>query len=562
MRRYVLVCDDEIGVLESYQQYLVSPPSSALDRLRRLKGGGTTPARGPLPDGWELVCARSGEEALELGARIAADGGELCVGFFDVKMAPGIDGIETMLRLLERFPRLRCAVVSAYNDRSVDQINSLFRVEHQDRWDFLAKPFTESEIRQKARMLAALWLCADAEARARAELAELNRTLAARVDERTRELEQSRAQMAASERLVALGTLAAGIGHEVNNPLAYVIANLRFIAEELEGEHRVGEIRRMLAESRDGAERIRKIVGGLNALVRRRDDARQPVDLAAVLDRALAMTVTETRHRARVVRRLGPAPRVLADDARLTQVFINLLVNAAQAIREGRASENEIAVATSTDADGRAVVEIRDTGCGIAPEHVPRIFDPFFTTKPVGEGSGLGLAISHGIVTGLGGTIAVESAPGRGTCFRVVLPAASAAVSLETVPVRPVEAGRRGRILVIDDEPAIGAAIRRFLREHDVVAVASGRAGLDLLDGGDRFDAIFCDLMMPDVTGMEIHAALAERAPDQAGRMVLMTGGAFSGGAAEFLERVGNPRLDKPFDWDDVRELARRLVRS
>src|SRR5215813_8203522 len=137
MRRYVLVCDDEIGVLDSYQQYLLPQAESALDRLRRLKGGAAPPARGPLPEGWELACVRSGEEALALGERIAAAGDELCAGFFDVKMPPGIDGIETILRLLERFPRLRCAVVSAYNDRSVDQINSLFGVAHQDRWDFL-----------------------------------------------------------------------------------------------------------------------------------------------------------------------------------------------------------------------------------------------------------------------------------------------------------------------------------------------------------------------------------------------------------------------------------------
>ncbi len=576
MDHVVLVVDDEEGILESYRQFLTPADGadSALERLRRLRGGDASAANAAatvavsrvLPAGWSLALARSGEDALALGRALAEKGGQICVGLFDVKMPSGIDGIETMLQLLQVFPDMRCGVVSAYHDRSVDQINALLSPVHKDIWDFLAKPFTEPEIRQKTRMLCRAWLSEQAERHARAALAAANAQLEERVEARTRELDRARSQLALGERLVALGTLAAGIGHEINNPLAYVMANLEFLSRELSqgvpSEERLVEVRRALFECREGSTRIERIVGGLNALARPQEERRVVLDLPRVLERALAMTHNEIRHRARLVKRYDPVPRVEADDARLIQVFINLLVNAAQAIPEGQSEHHEIEVTTGTEADGRARVQVRDTGSGIPADKISRIFDPFFTLKPVGVGTGLGLSISHGIVSALGGTIEVESQEGRGTTFRVLLPATVSATETRTPATVPVAmAGRRGRVLVVDDEPTIGDVIRRLLEdEHDVSVAQSGQEALSLFRLGDRYDVILCDLMMPDLSGMEVHAALLDLAPEQAGRMAFMTGGAFTTKAQEFLAQVPNPHFEKPFQHRVIRSVLHQLL--
>ncbi|HET7501259.1 MAG TPA: ATP-binding protein, partial [Kofleriaceae bacterium] len=243
------------------------------------------------------------------------------------------------------------------------------------------------------------------------------------------ERKRMRAKLLVSDRMASLGTLAAGIAHEINNPLAFVTGNLEAMAETLQaGRPRptaedCDELAVAIADARDGAERVRKIVQGLRSFSRSEEaERRGPLALPGVLEAAIRMTSNEIRHRAQLVREIGPVPQVIADDGRLTQVFINLLVNAAHAIPEGRFDRNRITVRTRTDEQGLAVVEIEDTGKGIAPELVSRVFDPFFTTKDVGEGTGLGLSICHGIVSGLGGQISIDSVPGRGTTFRVVLP--------------------------------------------------------------------------------------------------------------------------------------------
>jgi len=286
------------------------------------------------------------------------------------------------------------------------------------------------------------------------------------------------------------------------------------------------------------------------------------LDLARVMDLAVNMSFNEIRHRARLVKDYQDAPLVEADESRLAQVFINLLVNAAQALPEGYAHCNEIRVSIRTALDGRALVEIRDTGCGIVPDVLPRIFDPFFTTKPVGLGTGLGLSICHGIVTALGGEISVDSIVGEGTVFQVVLKAADLAPAAihPVVPAKPA-AGRRARVLVVDDDPLVGACLRRGLRnEHDVTIAKNGREALERIVIGETYDVIFCDLMMPIMTGMDLHEALLEVAREHADRMVFVTGGAFTPTGRSFLDRVSNERLDKPFDIQNVRALVRRFV--
>ncbi len=247
--------------------------------------------------------------------------------------------------------------------------------------------------------------------------------------------------------------------------------------------------------------------------------------------------------------------------ARLGQVVLNLLINAAQAIPEGHLAEHEIRLVTRTDASGRAVLEVRDTGVGIPADIADRIFDPFFTTKPTGVGTGLGLSICRSIVLALGGEIRAESRPGAGTTLRVSLPAAPAAAGEVEPSPPPASTCRRGRVLVVDDEPAVAAAIKRVLAsQHEVTVRGSGEEALEAIARGERFDAIVCDLMMPRMTGMDLHASLARLAPEQASRIVVLTGGAFTDRAREFLEHVPLPRCEKPFDVQGLRDLVRKVV--
>jgi CheY-like chemotaxis protein len=238
-------------------------------------------------------------------------------------------------------------------------------------------------------------------------------------------------------------------------------------------------------------------------------------------------------------------------------VFLNLIVNAAQSIPEGHTDLNEIRIRTyPSDRDRAVVVEISDTGSGIEPEVMSRLFTPFFTTKPQGVGTGLGLAICQRIVTALGGEISVTSAIGKGTMFHVRIPAGELPEEEPRV-VPNVGVTRRGRILVVDDEEPVAAVIRRALsRDHEVQVLTSATEAFRRVDGGERFDLILCDLMMPVMTGMELHAELSRAAPDQAERIIFLTGGAFTPGARLFLDQVPNPRLDKPFQIQALRSLV------
>ncbi len=376
------------------------------------------------------------------------------------------------------------------------------------------------------------------------------------------------AQLMLADRMVSVGTLAAGVAHEVNNPLAYLIAALEFLDKELKGiEQRLpggqwNEVNEALAEAREGAGRVKHVVRDLKTFSRVEEEHRSRVDLRPVIESSINMAFIEIKYRARLVKDYGTTPPVLANEARLGQVFLNLLINAAQAIPEGHVDKNEIRVVTRTDDLGRAIVEVRDSGSGIPPDVVGRIFDPFFTTKAIGVGTGLGLSICRNIVTALGGEIAVESQVDKGTVFRVALPPAPIVTDDVLPATAPEKQGRRGRVLVVDDERAIGDSVRRVLRsEHEVVVLTNAEEARDLVARGDRFDVILCDLMMPKMTGMDLHAALVTLAPDQAERMVLLTGGAFTSTARHFLEAVPNLCIEKPFDSAHLRAIVRGLVR-
>jgi PAS domain S-box-containing protein len=384
------------------------------------------------------------------------------------------------------------------------------------------------------------------------------------------EQRQLQARLAIADRMASVGTLAAGVAHELNNPLSYVAANLAWSIETLrerppsiaEAARRAAEISEALSEARSGAERMRDIIRDLRTFSRGDTSRVGAVDIGAVLESCLNMTWNEIRHRAELVRALEPVPPVHGNEARLGQVFVNLLVNAAQALPEGAADRNRIRVASRELDDGRVAVEIADTGCGIPPRLRPRIFDPFFTTKPPGVGTGLGLSICHNIVTSLGGAIEVETEVGRGSTFRVLLQRWRGQ-SDTPAPLRTLAPARmrQGRILVVDDESYVGRAVRRALcDEHDVTVVESAREALALVERGPPFDLVITDLLMPDMSGIDLAAELERRSPAMADRMIFMTGGAFTPASRSFVSAHRESCLEKPFQLDALRQLvARRL---
>jgi two-component system NtrC family sensor kinase len=241
-----------------------------------------------------------------------------------------------------------------------------------------------------------------------------------------------REKLQTADRMAAIGSLAAGVAHEINNPLSFTLSNVRFIRDELKAlleegpvqePERLKEVLDASEEALTGADRVSEIVTDLRRFARGDDGKKGPVNLHAVLDLCGSIARSQLRHRAQLVKAYGDVPPVQGSESRLGQLFLNLIINAAQAIPEGAdAKAHEVRLSTWREGEHMVVVEVRDTGVGIPPEHLHRLFDPFFTTKPAGVGTGLGLSISHGIVKGMGGRIAVESEPGRGTAFRVFLP--------------------------------------------------------------------------------------------------------------------------------------------
>jgi signal transduction histidine kinase/CheY-like chemotaxis protein len=370
-------------------------------------------------------------------------------------------------------------------------------------------------------------------------------------------------RIATADRMLSIGTLAAGVAHEINNPLAYIATNLELLAAELpnlrpSSRSRLTDVTLgcLVSDAREGVARVNAIVRDLRSLSRPEEQKPGPINVGDVLTSAIKMTNNEIRHRARVVQSLDDGlPAVEAEASRLGQVFVNLLRNAAQAIGEGLADRNEIRIrASAVDAGRRVRIEVADTGAGIPAGIIGRIFDPFFTTKAPGAGMGLGLAISHQIVHSIGGEIRVESQPGSGSTFTVLLPGATRAARAAT-PTPPPPPRFSRRILLVDDEAAVGRSLQMLLApETEVVPVIRAAEALDLLARGERFDAIVCDLMMPQSSGMQLYEQVGQLAPEYLGRMIFMTGGAFTEQAREFLASLDRPHLEKPFSEHELRE--------
>jgi two-component system, NtrC family, sensor kinase len=341
-------------------------------------------------------------------------------------MPPGMDGVETTERLWREDPDLQVVLCSAYTDYSWEQVVQQLGI--SQRLLILHKPFKSMEVRQMAHALAEKWELLRRDRRRLAELEQAYAQLRQETEERMRlELQLARAQ-----KLEALGRLAAGLAHEVNNPLSFIMANLNHVQRELkvlaatQPRGNVEELQECCHDALQGCERIQRLVQDVRSFSRGGNFPAASVKMDVVLEEALAMANLAQVPGLRIERELCPVPPILADEHGLGQVFLNLLINALHAVANGPAAPR-IRVATGLHADGRVWVEVQDNGRGIAPEHLSHIFEPFFTTKPPGVGTGLGLFICHGLITGFGGEISVESQPGQGATFRVLLPAAPAA---------------------------------------------------------------------------------------------------------------------------------------
>jgi signal transduction histidine kinase/ActR/RegA family two-component response regulator len=386
-----------------------------------------------------------------------------------------------------------------------------------------------------------------------------------------------------AEKLASIGMLAAGVAHEINNPAAFVLANIEALTGHLRLlQEKVRELPEpvvaglglpevlfeataILQESKEGMARIHRIVRDLGSFSHVDDDGAATLDVNGAVESALTMLRNEIKYRARVERDLRATQVVRANQARLGQVFLNIILNAAQALDEAAAKRNVVRV-RSFDEGEFVVVEIEDNGPGIPSEVVPRIFDSFFTTKPRGIGTGLGLPISLGIVRALGGQLAVDSRPGEGATFRVRLPAVEPVPTTVTPPSEitppPREYVKR-RVLAVDDEALLLKAYRRMLSDFHVVETALG--GVDALHTLERdasYDVILCDLQMPEMSGMGFHEAVRARWPALAERFVFVTGGAFSPDAKRFLEESVCSVIQKPFRVEDLLALIERKARE
>ncbi len=380
----------------------------------------------------------------------------------------------------------------------------------------------------------------------------------AELAETARRLEVARTHLDVSDRLAAVGRLAGGVAHEVNNPLAIALTNLSWLKDNLPAalsqraatdDPPLEELLSALAESGEACRRVADIVRDLQDFAQERGSSTGVADVGHVLQHVQRLVSPEVRSRARLTVELPREPLwVAGPPARLGQLLAHLCLHASRSLGEGGSDREQVRVVARRDGDG-ALIEVRHTGRALDPDSLAHVFDPFYEAWSSGDaGRGLGLAVCHGLVGALGGQIEVEPAA-EGAVYRVRLPALTSQARLALRPAT----GDRPRVLVVDDEPLVVASLYRLLsRRFDVVPHTSPRQALAVLRAGERFDAVLCDVMMPELGGPAFHAEVARVRPALARQMVFLTGGAFTEETRAFLAGVENPRLLKPCDAGDL----------
>jgi signal transduction histidine kinase len=446
--RRILVIDDMASIRADFAKIIGgTSDGGGLAELEQNLFGSSAPTRA-LPR-FELGFAAQGLEGIAMAKEALAKGQPYAMAFVDVRMPPGLDGVETVIRLWDLDPRLEIAICTAYSDYTWQQM--LEKLTRPGQFLVLGKPFESTAVRQIAMALTEKWNLARGAERSRDELDLL-------VKERTRELEEANTRLAAqmnervelerrlqhAQKLEALGRLVAGVAHEINNPLSYVLASLGHLDEQLaeaqEAQPARGradfarELRELVEEARAGGKRIQQIVQDLTTFSRPDRSGVESVVLEDVVRFALRMAGPSFPPETKVDEAFHKIPVVRANSGLLSQVFVNLLANAGRALGNVGPERRHIHVAIDPAGAGGVQVTVRDEGVGIAEGLLANIFDPFFTTQPQGEGTGLGLYICQGIVQRMGGEIRIESREGVGTVARVLLPLSPPARIVERPP--------------------------------------------------------------------------------------------------------------------------------
>lgn len=368
-------------------------------------------------------------------------------------------------------------------------------------------------------------------------------------------------QLRLADRMASVGNMAAGIAHEINNPLTYVLGNLQLARSSIaRGEANSAKALAALEEAVEGVQRVNRLVRDLRGFSHPGTDKQHRVDLVQVLDSTLRIAEKQFFDKARLVRDMHEVPNVLGHEGRLGQVVLNLLSNAAAAIDDAGEGPHEIRVRTHTE-DGEAIVEISDTGPGLPEDLGTRIFEPFVTTKAVGEGTGLGLSICRNIVFTMGGSITAKPGYPRGATFRIRLPPYDESRQETPKPKQSTKPSCQGRVLVVDDDPRVARVTAGALSDHDVTELNDPTEALRRLVDGAQFDVVVCDLMMPRLSGTQLYKKAIERRPDLANRFVFITGAGLTPDTRIFIEKTERPLLHKPFDLRELREMVDDYIR-
>ena len=400
---------------------------------------------------------------------------------------------------------------------------------------------------------------------------ELNRTRETLTDDALRvicvrditERKKVEARLLHADRMSIVGTLSAGVAHEVNNPLTHLVLGLEMVSEQLEASSASGisefanDLQSQLDPLIRSASRISDIVKDLRAFSHSGDEKTEPLDLVKTIESTLPMINGELRQKGQLELQLESVPLITANEGRITQIMLNLMINALHAMSSDKRDTNILKVATGRDSRGWAFVSVSDTGVGISKDLQKRIFEPFFTTKPVGAGTGLGLSICYNLIQRFGGEIEVMSELGHGATFRVYFPPTTAPELISSeAPQESAEKSNK-TILFVDDERAICDMVHSALSSQCTLLTASnGEAALRLLiENGQDIDLVICDLMMPIMNGMELFDRIQTLDPTLAQRFVFVTGGAMNPATQEFIDTVNRPVFYKPFSLKGLRKI-------
>ncbi len=385
------------------------------------------------------------------------------------------------------------------------------------------------------------------------------------------EIERQREALHQSEKLSALGSLLAGIAHELNNPLSIVLGQAVMMREDVEELHWHGPFRERAQKIELAAERCARVMKSFLAIARQRKAERKMLQLAPLLDSAIDLLMYGMRTGGVTITRdyAGPLPDVFADSDQVQQIIVNLLVNASQAL-DHIEGERQILVRATAGPDDTVQLLIADNGPGVAQEIAARIFDPFFTTKPEGAGTGIGLSVSRGLAQSQGGQLALVPSPLGGAAFELTL--STQKVAAETANGRgdqfirlaaaPAAAVEKRRALIVDDEVEIGVLVAETLRNanyHCDVARSGREAQAKIAARAGAYDAVVCDLRMPDIDGPALFDWIGRHHPALTARTLFVTGDALGAAAGRFLAQCQRPVLEKPFAPADIVRLVGEL---